>query len=254
MMLKDVFSFDNVSSCTSEVFDSLNGIDDLSPSMKKSNEFLQLIERLSVTNFSDDENLVKAREMINDAELTVPQWRKVTSVLINELIMNKNRSNASEPNEESLQKKDGFTLSIKNDIKSKKSSKLKVQHKPIVPHELDLCMEDDYEKEINQNGGGLWGKGEEQLVPFEIGMKILNGSINTKDQIIGEETKKKIKKIEDDACRMAYKRMNESPDYQRLFREKEHWKYLAKTRLIELENEIDFRYQLVFGDDKKRFL
>ena len=105
-----------------------------------------------------------------------------------------------------------------------------------------------------QRGGDLWNTGEEQLVPFEIGLKILDGSIGSNDNNIGEETKQKIKKIEDDACKMAAKRMNRNPEYQRLFDEKEHWKYLAKTRLIELENEIDFRYELVFGYDKKKYL
>lgn len=249
-MLKDVFSFDQSYSCASDVFDSSNSIDTISPSMKRSNEFLQLIENLSKTNFSDEESLIKAKEIVKDADLTVPQWKKITSTLIDFLIFNKSRQSTSEPSDENeQQKKSAFALKVE-----KKLPRKNIKQKRKINKDFSITIDDDFDDKISQNGGGLWGKGEEQLVPFEIGMKILNDDINVNDGLIGEETKQKIKKIENDAYRMAYMRMNDNPDYQRLFHEKEHWKYLAKTRLIELENEIDFRYQLVFGDSKKKYL
>lgn len=255
-MLNNAFSGNNSSSCTSEVFKSLDNIDEDSLKLKKSNGFVQLIEHLSKTNFDDDRNLQKASEMINDTELTSSQWKKIASILIDGLILNKVKSNSSEPNEvKDLPNKNYVSLSIGNNIKPKITANQKplIRRKVFNDSDLNFSIENDA-KNKKHKGGCLWGKGAEQLVPFEIGMKILDDNIDFSDQMIGEETKQKIMKIENDACRMAYKRMNDNPDYQRLFNEKEHWKYLAKTRLIELENEIDFRYQLVFGDEKKKFL
>lgn len=247
--------------CPSEVFYSSNDIAESENEIMKSKKFFKLVEQLNLTTFSDDSNLIKIRDMINDINLTNSQWKKITLLLINWFILNKNSSSGSEPSVvKEKHKTPGMTLCA-NDINDSQYRKRNVKHKNLRRQkriddiDLDLnLIDDNYLEGTNQKGGALWDTGEEQLVPFEIGMKILEGKIDSNDQDIGEETKQKIKKIEDDACKMAAKRMNRSPEYQRLFHEKEHWKYLAKTRLIELENEIDFRYELVFGDNKKKFL
>ena len=113
--------------------------------------------------------------------------------------------------------------------------------------------EPEAENDINSNQRrNLW-EAPKPLVPFEIGIKMLQDDLSGVE--IGEETMKGIEEVERDAEKMAKRRMRANHEYNRLFREKEHWKYLAQTRLVELEKEINFRYELVFGEtSRKTFL
>ncbi|OHT17132.1 hypothetical protein TRFO_12660 [Tritrichomonas foetus] len=186
---------------------------------KRANELLTMINRLNSSQLEDDSLFDEIDSMIDDTELTNSQWKMITKMMVNQIRSQNGSCNSSPRVQSSIEQIEEFELRGHQIPQNKKHN--------------------------------LWEK-PRPLVPFDVGMKILNGKLNESE--IGEKTKKGILIIENDANKMAHKRMNENSEYKKLFREKEHWKYLAQTRLVELEKEINFRYELVFGETSKKTL
>lgn len=184
-----------------------------------STHFIQAFNRLNDQKFSDEFDLLMLRNEGRDIELPNSRWREIVEILINEILECKFRHGNSEASDE-------------NEVHDH--------------NEMALTINLEQEQPVQSN---LWGEGEKQLVPFEIGMEMLRGNNNLNMTKIDHETKQKMRKIQADAEKMASERIQRDQRYSRLFREKEHWKYLARTRLAELDNELQFRYQVAFGNN-----
>ena len=102
-------------------------------------------------------------------------------------------------------------------------------------------------KTVNVSGVGR----PENAIPFEIGLKLLKGA--DVEEELDMSTKKAVEELQRDVEVLSEELTTKDDTIKKLTKQLQHWRSMAKVRLLELRKEFEFRERMIFGTSPSQF-
>ena len=91
----------------------------------------------------------------------------------------------------------------------------------------------------------------ENAIPFEIGLKLLKGA--DVEEELDMSTKRAIEELQRDVDVLSEELTTKDDTIKKLTKRLQHWRSMAKVRLLELRKEFEFRERMIFGTSPSQF-